>query len=311
MGGGLPDRNGADHAFAEHWDGAVWSLVPVIHPGSGPDTLFGVSAASAGDVWTVGFYVNSSNIDQTLVEHWDGAAWSIVPSPSVGSDHNVLHGVSALAANDAWAVGLYVDGTDAPSLVEHWDGTVWSVVPSASVGPEMSNLLAVSVVDPSNVWAVGYANGLFTPTQTLAERYTCTSPSPTPIGSPVASPTSTPPVTPTTCTVLFHDVPAGSTFYPYVRCIACRGIINGYPCGGAVEPCNPSHDPYFPAQPQRNERADRQNRGSLLGQSLACERAVFPRRATGLYLLYLHRATRGPKSDERISMRKGDERSRG
>jgi hypothetical protein len=25
------------------------------------------------------------------------------------------------------------------------------------------------------------------------------------------------------------DVPPGSTFYPYVRCLACLGIVNGYP----------------------------------------------------------------------------------
>jgi hypothetical protein len=37
--------------------------------------------------------------------------------------------------------------------------------------------------------------------------------------------------TPTACTLSFTDVPQGSTFYPYVHCLACRGIINGYPDG--------------------------------------------------------------------------------
>ena len=37
----------------------------------------------------------------------------------------------------------------------------------------------------------------------------------------------------------------GSTFYPFIECLACRGIINGYPCGGPGEPCNPANDPYF------------------------------------------------------------------
>jgi len=27
----------------------------------------------------------------------------------------------------------------------------------------------------------------------------------------------------------FTDVPQGSTFYPYIHCLACLGIINGYP----------------------------------------------------------------------------------
>src|SRR5262249_54471619 len=35
----------------------------------------------------------------------------------------------------------------------------------------------------------------------------------------------------TSCTITFSDVPAGSTFYPYIHCLACLGIINGYPDG--------------------------------------------------------------------------------
>jgi N-acetylneuraminic acid mutarotase len=37
-----------------------------------------------------------------------------------------------------------------------------------------------------------------------------------------------PTATPTTCTVTFSDVPSDSPFYPYVRCLACRGILSGY-----------------------------------------------------------------------------------
>jgi N-acetylneuraminic acid mutarotase len=56
-------------------------------------------------------------------------------------------------------------------------------------------------------------------------------PSNTP-GTPVATSTSlTPRPTPTSCVISFTDVPVGSTFYEYIRCLACRGIINGYPDG--------------------------------------------------------------------------------
>jgi len=37
--------------------------------------------------------------------------------------------------------------------------------------------------------------------------------------------------TPTICPIQFTDVPVGSTFYDFIRCLACRGIINGYPDG--------------------------------------------------------------------------------
>jgi len=43
--------------------------------------------------------------------------------------------------------------------------------------------------------------------------------------------TSTPVPTATLCPIQFSDVPNGSPFYPYVRCLACRGIVNGYPDG--------------------------------------------------------------------------------
>lgn len=44
-------------------------------------------------------------------------------------------------------------------------------------------------------------------------------------------PTYTPTPTYTPCPIQFTDVPPGSTFYEYVRCLACRGIVNGYPDG--------------------------------------------------------------------------------
>jgi hypothetical protein len=43
--------------------------------------------------------------------------------------------------------------------------------------------------------------------------------------------------TPTICALTFNDVPPGSTFYDYIRCLACRGIVGGYPCGSPGEPC--------------------------------------------------------------------------
>jgi hypothetical protein len=41
-------------------------------------------------------------------------------------------------------------------------------------------------------------------------------------------PESGPTPTATVCPVQFSDVPQGSTFYPYIRCLACRGIVSGY-----------------------------------------------------------------------------------
>jgi hypothetical protein len=43
----------------------------------------------------------------------------------------------------------------------------------------------------------------------------------------------------------FADVPVGSTFYDYVEAAFAAGVINGYPCGGPGEPCDPQNRPYF------------------------------------------------------------------
>jgi hypothetical protein len=44
-------------------------------------------------------------------------------------------------------------------------------------------------------------------------------------GPPPARPT------PTVCPIQFPDAPPGSTFYPFIHCLACLGILNGFPDG--------------------------------------------------------------------------------
>lgn len=44
---------------------------------------------------------------------------------------------------------------------------------------------------------------------------------------------------------LFADVPESNSFYAYVARLSSRGIIGGYPCGGAGEPCDDQSRPYF------------------------------------------------------------------
>jgi carboxypeptidase T len=43
----------------------------------------------------------------------------------------------------------------------------------------------------------------------------------------------------------FEDVEPDNTFYQYIERMASRGIIGGYPCGGAGEPCGTTNRPYF------------------------------------------------------------------
>jgi hypothetical protein len=134
----------------------TWKVVASPNTGTS-DQLNGIAAISTNDVWAVGDFINNSNIEQTLIEHWDGSSWSIVASPNVGSSDNVLYGVAASSTTDVWAVGESGDPGNSPTqtLIEHWDGTSWSVVPSPNQGISDS-LYGVAVVSASNVWAVGY-----------------------------------------------------------------------------------------------------------------------------------------------------------
>lgn len=47
------------------------------------------------------------------------------------------------------------------------------------------------------------------------------------------------------CQTQFTDVNLLNPFYYYIRCLACRGIVGGYPCGGPDEPCRCSNNAFF------------------------------------------------------------------
>jgi S-layer homology domain len=231
--------------LVEHWDGSAWSIISSPNLGSGDNLLLAVAAVSPSDVWSVGeYYAASGAPTQTLVEHWDGSAWTVVPSPNFGSSYNHLGGV-AVSGSEVWAVGYYCNPGICHTLVEHWDGSAWNVVPSPSPQGYSDYLGGVEAVSGSDLWAVGYYYGDGSRTYTLVEHYLtiCPTSTPQPTQTP-GGPTATPTL-PAACTIQFSDVPQGSTFYPYVRCMACQGIINGYPCGGVGEPCNGNNDPYF------------------------------------------------------------------
>jgi hypothetical protein len=55
--------------------------------------------------------------------------------------------------------------------------------------------------------------------------------------TPIATGTPVSTVTATACTVTFTDVQPTDTFYPFIRCLACRGIISGY-ADGTFRPNN-------------------------------------------------------------------------
>jgi hypothetical protein len=135
--------------LTEHWDGTAWTIVGAPLQG-GPTVLTGVSAISSTDIWAVGYtYTQDYFYPQyPVTEHWDGAAWSIVPSPSSGSTSELVD-VDAVDATAAWAIG----DSDVGSFGLRWDGGKWTVSP---VPQDVYTLTDLAVTAPDRVWAVGW-----------------------------------------------------------------------------------------------------------------------------------------------------------
>jgi hypothetical protein len=131
------------------------TFIPSPNVGSGDNGLDGVVTISSSDVWAVGDWQNAGAASQTLIEHWDGTSWSVVSSPSPGSNANELRGVSADAPNDVWAVGITSNTGSSLTLVEHWDGANWSVIPAVNFGSALTEFFGVTSIAPDDVWAVG------------------------------------------------------------------------------------------------------------------------------------------------------------
>lgn len=172
--GGWATGRGEAGTLTMHWDGSSWSIVASPDPPPRPRVgwsypgLVAVVALSSDNVWAVG---DSENVapagpSNTLIEHWDGTVWSLIPSPDVsgaqGLPFNHLASVGGAAPDDVWAVGSFgQDLNDDPytalperTLAEHWDGSEWSVVSTPAL--EGRNALnGVAAISATEAWAVG------------------------------------------------------------------------------------------------------------------------------------------------------------
>ena len=162
VGGTFAGAPGPSASLIERWNGTAWKLVA----NQGPGNLYGVAAVSAHDVWAVGRqggnYDSQTNqyVFTTLIMHWTGSQWSIVPSPNPDLSASYLTSVAAVAANNIWAVGYTGRAPGAgDALIEHWDGKAWGVVSGQKpAGATGSVYTAVTRIPGSNqLWAVGYA----------------------------------------------------------------------------------------------------------------------------------------------------------
>jgi hypothetical protein len=134
--------------LVEAWDGRQWSRLPAPSPGVLGNSLRGVTAVSATDVWAVGWYLGDQG-NVALALHWDGHTWTRSPmKPPAGNTE--LQGVTAVSAKDVWAVGT----NEGRPLVMHWDGRRWTVIARPSVTDAW--LQAAAPDGRGGMWVAGY-----------------------------------------------------------------------------------------------------------------------------------------------------------
>src|SRR6185503_13522211 len=120
-----------------HWDGIGWTRE------RRPEGVWGLSSVIAitpDDAWAVGYAATRAIVvhpqdptpTRAVAVHWDGASWSIVPTPIPGVYSATLRSVAGLGTNDVWAVGTQKShrGGALRTLIERWDGSSWQVEPS-------------------------------------------------------------------------------------------------------------------------------------------------------------------------------------
>lgn len=149
----------------QRWDGTAWTRVQGPNPtGSVGTNINSIAAVASDDIWAVGSYFKEPSYanEWTIILHYDGTTWSIVPSPNPGPERNTLVSVAAHGADDVWAVGNYqISDVEWRALVLHWDGMQWNVMttPFYQTGGDYetfdNSLSDVAVLTPSDVWVVG------------------------------------------------------------------------------------------------------------------------------------------------------------
>lgn len=153
--------------LGEHWNGSTWTRLNTLDRETTPahDFIDGAAATGPNDVWIVGHSDTApgNQASRNLVEHWDGAHWTIdntVPDPGVRRE---LLAASASGPGDIWAVGdaTNPEVSDYNAMVLHRSGGTWSQVPFDLTVPgcnaaSRGELEAVDAVGPTDVYVAGW-----------------------------------------------------------------------------------------------------------------------------------------------------------
>jgi len=93
--------NGNRHALVEHWDGTSWRVVPTATLSAPISEIRGFAPVAAKSVWAVGRVGGAGVTNQSLIERWNGSAWTTFSAPSEGP----LNAVAEVTSTNIWAAG--------------------------------------------------------------------------------------------------------------------------------------------------------------------------------------------------------------
>lgn len=151
--------SGLSQTLTERWNGTTWNVVASANVGTGNNYLTSITTVTQNNIWAAGYYVDSTTgFNQTLIEHWNGTAWSVVASANPGKASNVLTSISAHAANKIWVAGYFTNSSTGfdHTLTERYLNQTWQVVasPNGDAGNSILTTIA-NVPGLDQMWAVG------------------------------------------------------------------------------------------------------------------------------------------------------------
>ncbi len=190
---GGDDSGSYTRTLIEQWNGSVWSVVlsPNTSATVGND-LIGVSCVTTSFCVAVGYTAASGDVDQTLIEQWNGSTWSLVSSPdTVAPVYDELLGVSCTSATFCVADGETYQQISSiyyyQTLALQWNGSIWTI--QITPNPSATTSYFNDVTCRSASWCLGVGSaevGTTAVYDTLVEQWNGSSwsvvPSPTPSG---------------------------------------------------------------------------------------------------------------------------------
>ncbi|MEO8286938.1 MAG: S-layer homology domain-containing protein [Chloroflexota bacterium] len=202
-----------------------------------PQAIAWAQAAVIGNyIYVAGGSSDGGTLNKTYrydpaTDTWDDAAIADLPQPRAWAASGVVDG--------RWIIVGGV-GTEGSAIAWDQQSNSWSPVsPPLYPRSDMGGTVA-----GNKLYIVGGLADTDNQVTSTTQEYDpsrCATSTPTLMPTATATTTATPTQSPTACAITFTDVPPASTFYPYISCLVCQGVISGYTSG--CETGNPCFKP--------------------------------------------------------------------